>query len=331
MKLFIQEHMLLFLVQVIQFSGIAFLLYMDGYTNVSMLLYIFGLGFFFLFVYLIYQYVTRRRVYERLEKPLNHLDEAMEDSGQAPLAEALDLFMKRQYRVYQQSLMEAERQKEEHLMFMERWVHQMKTPLSVIELTSKEVDEPASSNIREETDRMKNGLQNVLYMARMRSVEDDFKVEPVALGEAVQAVVDENKRFFIRNRVYPKLETTNTFVETDKKWLEFILHQLMQNAVKYSAGKAQQIVISNYQVEDRYVLEVKDFGIGIPPEDQRRVYDPFFTGEHGRTYRESTGMGLYLVKEISDHLNHGIEMESVVGEGTTFRITFSGAQSLFSS
>ncbi|SDY31015.1 sensor histidine kinase [Salimicrobium album] len=330
MKLFLKEHQLLFFVQVVQFTSIAFLLYIDGYTNIPVLMYVLGLAFFFLFVYLVYQYVTRKRIYERLGKSMGSLDEAMEHSGDTPFAEAFDDLLKRQYQLYQQELMETAKQKEEHLMFIERWVHQMKTPLSVIELTSKEVEEPASSNIREETDRMKNGLKNVLYMTRMRSVEDDFKVEPVSLGDSVEEVVEDNKRYFIRNQVYPKMETTDAFVETDKKWLGFILHQFVQNAVKYSTGKAQQVVISNYQVQDHYVLEVKDFGIGIPPEDQRRIYNPFFTGAHGRAYRESTGMGLYIVKEIVDHLNHVIEMESVVGEGTTFRIIFSDTQSLFS-
>ena len=60
---------------------------------------------------------------------------------------------------------------------MDRWVHQMKTPLSVIELTAQTLDEPESSSIREETDRMRNGLNTVLYMARLRTIKEDFQIE----------------------------------------------------------------------------------------------------------------------------------------------------------
>ncbi len=71
-----------------------------------------------------------------------------------------------------------------------------------------------------------------------------------------------------------------------------------------------------------------DFGVGIPKTDKRRVFDPFYTGENGRKFRESTGMGLYLTKEAALHLGHRIELDSVVGEGTTFRIIFSPTQNL---
>jgi len=67
---------------------------------------------------------------------------------------------------------------------------------------------------------------------------------------------------------------------------------------------------------------VKDFGIGIPDFDQKRIFQPFFTGENGRKYRESTGMGLYLVKEVVNYLGHDIEVDSKVGEGTTFKLIF---------
>lgn len=70
------------------------------------------------------------------------------------------------------------------------------------------------------------------------------------------------------------------------------------------------------------MLEVKDFGVGIPEADKRRIFDAFYTGENGRKFRESTGMGLYLIKESVEYLHHRIEFESRVGEGTTFRILF---------
>jgi two-component system, OmpR family, sensor histidine kinase YxdK len=117
---------------------------------------------------------------------------------------------------------------------------------------------------------------------------------------------------------------------TDEKWLFFLLTQLVQNAVKYSTGKAKHLLLSVYEREGEAVLEVKDFGLGIPVVDKKRIFTKFYTGENGRKYRESTGMGLYLVKEVADKLEHGIELESEVDEGTTIRIIFSTTQNLTS-
>ncbi len=208
----------------------------------------------------------------------------------------------------------------------------MKTPLSVIELTAQSLDEPDSSNIREETERMKTGLHTILYMARLRSIEQDFHIKPVALSKIIHDVNGENKRFYIRNQVYPQLreEREGITVEPDEKWLFFMLSQLIHNAVKYSKGKSGHIVLSVYEQDGEAVLGITDFGVGIPVSDQKRIFDAFYTGENGRVFRESTGMGLYLTKEAAEHLGHRIEVESAVGEGTTFRIIFSAAQNLTS-
>src|SRR5699024_2012368 len=124
----------------------------------------------------------------------------------APVSEALHGLLKSQYNLYMEQISEIDANKEEHMTFINRWVHQMKTPLSVIELTDQHHDEPESSSRREETERMKTGLNTVLYIARLRTIEQDFRIKPVNVATLVHEVNQENKRFFIRNEVYPKLE-----------------------------------------------------------------------------------------------------------------------------
>ncbi|HLR62108.1 MAG TPA: sensor histidine kinase [Lentibacillus sp.] len=330
MKLFIKDHQLLIGFQIVQFGLIFLILWLDGYRNFLTLLYVIFLGFFLFICYLVYCYVTRRAYYKRLEQPMESFDESLQETEQIPIAEALDQLLKSQYRLYERRIGETEAQKEEHMLFIDHWVHQMKTPLSVIELTAQDLDEPESSNIREETERIKTGLNMVLYMARLRTIEQDFRIKPVELESLVQEVNRENKRFFIRNEVYPILEKERDgiTVETDEKWLVFIMTQLIQNAVKYSAGISGQMVISLYERNGSAIFEVTDSGVGIPEEDRNRIFNAFYTGENGRKYRESTGMGLFLVKEVADYLGHGIDMESTVGKGTTFRILFSPAQNI---
>jgi OmpR family two-component system sensor histidine kinase YxdK len=67
-------------------------------------------------------------------------------------------------------------------------------------------------------------------------------------------------------------------------------------------------------------LRIRDQGIGIATEDLGRVFHPYFTGERGRQYHESTGMGLYLVREIAQKLGHQVELESQLGAGTTITL-----------
>ena len=74
---------------------------------------------------------------------------------------------------------------------------------------------------------------------------------------------------------------------------------------------------------DSAVLHIQDEGCGIDPRDIRRIYDLFFTGQNGRQRGESSGLGLYMVKQILDYLGHTIEVQSELGKGSTFTICFS--------
>lgn len=324
MKLFMKEHILLIVVQMIQMVLMTGIFWLAGFRDIELILYSMLLGLFLLCCYLLYHYVSRRQFYRRLQTPIQSLDETLETLDGAPISESLYQLLKSQYSVYQGQIMELKKKQEEHFIFMDRWVHQMKTPLSVIELMAKDLDEPASSSFREETDRLKTGLQMVLSMARLRSIERDFQIKKISLINLVKNVNNENKRLFIRNNIFPQIKemTENITVESDEKWLFFILTQLIHNAVKYSQGKAQHINITLDVRDKRAILEIEDEGVGIPKEDIRRIFDAFYTGENGRRFRESTGVGLFLVKEVIDYLGHQIEVDSTVGKGSTFRIIF---------
>lgn len=330
MRLFLKEHTLLIVVQSVQFTFLLLLLDLSGFRNYSIMLYGILVSFVFLFGYLLYHYYTRRQVYQKLTSRANTLDELLETTDQTPIGIALDQLTKNQYKLFMNQLKDAEDVQADHLKFMDRWVHQMKTPLSIVELTAQNLDEPDSSNIREETERMKNGLHTVLNMARLRTIQEDFHIKPVSLEKLFQEVNQENKRFYIRNQVYPHLSISeaNLLVETDEKWLFFIVNQIIQNAVKYAAGKSKRIDISLHKQDVGAVIEITDFGVGIPVQDRKRIFQAFFTGDNGRIFRESTGMGLYLVKEVADYLGHTLEVDSTVDVGTTFRICFSRAQTV---
>ena len=324
MALFLREHLVLIVVQSIQFIVMIGLFWLAGYRDVELTFYSLFLGFFFLGCYLLYQYVSRRAVYQRLQTEVKTFDESIQSLGETPLGQALEQLQRSQYRLYAEDIAHLNKKQDEHHVFLDRWIHQMKTPVSVIELLAQELDEPESSDVREETERLKTELNTVLYMARLRSVQTDYHIKQVNLVDIVNSVNNDNKRLFIRNKIYPEVkeQTENVHVESDEKWLFFILSQIIQNAIKYSANEANTILIEIDHVSGKGVCQITDYGVGIPLEDKRRLFDMFFTGENGRKFRESTGVGLYLVKEVADYLGHDIEVESIVGEGTTFRIIF---------
>lgn len=322
MRLFLRDHFLLILVNVLQILILLLVFWMDGYHNLSLHFYALFLATFILMLYLTFRYLLHRRFYNRLSNPMNQMDEAFETLDTAPLAKALGELLKRQHRIYMNQLDQQEKRRNDHLTFINQWVHQMKTPLSVIELITQENDDEHLESIREETDKLEKGLEMVLYAARLEMFEQDFQVEPVSLKSVIEAAIRENKRFFIKNHVYPEVHVSGTTVESDEKWLEFIFNQLITNAVKYSTGKGRKVVITETKDALETIVTVQDYGVGIPKTDVKRVFNPFFTGENGRNYRESTGMGLYLVKEVCEKLGHKIELTSVRGEGTSVQIRF---------
>ncbi|MCJ7840141.1 sensor histidine kinase [Lederbergia sp. NSJ-179] len=322
MKLFLKDHFPLIMMNILQMMVVLLVYWMDGYRKFSLIFYSLFLGVVILSLYLIFRYIRHRKFYTRMSKSLEKMDEAFEILEDTPLSNALAGLLKQQHRLYVNDLLQQEKRRSDHLAFINQWVHQMKTPLSVIELITQENDDEHLESIREETDKLEKGLEMVLYAARLEVFEQDFQVEPVSLKEVIEEAIRENKRFFIKSHVYPENKVSATMVESDKKWLEFIFSQLITNAVKYSAGKAQKVVIFETKNQLETIVTVQDNGVGIPKTDIKRVFNPFFTGENGRLYRESTGMGLYLVKEVCEKLGHKIEISSVQGEGTSVKLYF---------
>ncbi|MFH5186908.1 sensor histidine kinase [Paenibacillus sp. TAB 01] len=273
--------------------------------------------------YLLYRYAVYRELYRRLSGSAAELNELIQPLGDAPLPEAAHELLQSYYRQVQEMLNRHHSRQEQHITFINRWVHQMKTPLSVIQLTVQELDEPAADSILEELDRLQKGLEMVLYTSRLDNFEHDFTLAPVSLLGVVRDAVADNRKLFIRKRVFPDIRVDeDSSVYTDKKWLRFMLGQLITNAVNYSAGVGRTVTFSSLAREEAVLLEIRDEGIGINKEDLRRVFQPYYTGFRGRQYKESTGMGLYLVKEVADRLGHQVELESQPGQGTTVRLVF---------
>ncbi|WP_208585503.1 sensor histidine kinase [Gracilibacillus suaedae] len=287
--------------------------------------YMFIIVTFFLIVYHIYRYTKYREMYRYTT------DDATESAWLPNTPDHLTTRLRehyeKQYNSYKKQVEQLHTEKKQENIFMQQWIHQMKTPLSVMRLTleKEEHNLPVQfkQDMDEELDRIKQGLQLALYQSRLQQFERDFHVEKIRLKDLVHAIIQEYKSSFIRNRVYPKVEIDPSLhIYSDQKWLGFVLEQITGNAIKYASNTNSNIFYQATVWEGAVELEITDHGIGIPKQDLKRIFDPFFTGENGRHYRESTGMGLFLAKQICDSLEHQLTVNSEVTKGTTFTIRF---------
>ncbi|ETT70181.1 sensor histidine kinase [Bacillus mycoides] len=326
MKLFLRDHFAFFLLYVLNF-GIIFVLYdaVDGFQNNKF--YFIVLSLYLFICFLAYRYVRNRRMYHRLSEPPEKMEDAFIERATAPMPHSVNELVRTQYRLFQKDLQTFEVKQQEHQLFINHWVHQMKTPVSVMQLMVLEMeDEHLIPKFKKELERLNQGLDMALYMARLNNFHEDFHVETISLKDAVTKNINGLKELFIRNGVFPVLEVHSDLkVTSDAKWLKFIIYQLMTNAVRYSGERGKKVFLSAYRNGKDIILEVRDEGVGIPQEDIRRVFEPFYTGKNGRAFGESTGMGLYIVSKICDYLGHSVKLDSEVGKGTTIKIIFHNA------
>jgi two-component system, OmpR family, sensor histidine kinase YxdK len=321
-KLFFREHIPLLITYTASLLLTPLIYWLDGYHHLAIILYGMLVNSFLWLGLLLFRFFRLRSFYQRLSQPLTTLAESLQKTTDAPpLTAALEQLLHTQYQYYYQQIHRNQQEIRNDITFINQWIHQMKTPLSVIHLTIQERDEPIFDDIREELDRLQKGLEIILYRSRLHQLHQDLQVEPVNLHHMVTKVISENKRLFIRHHVYPAIHVDpHTQIHSDAKWLAFLFGQLITNAIRYSTGTRTKVQVSSYPRGKWIVLEVRDQGVGIPKQDIGRVFEPYFTGRQGRKVRESTGLGLYLVREICKKLDHQVELESAEGVGTTVRI-----------
>ena len=125
---------------------------------------------------------------------------------------------------------------------------------------------------------------------------------------------------FIHKKIQLRFEEFSCKALTDEKWLLFVIEQLLSNALKYTSKGSVSVRMAPGV---RQTLIIEDTGIGIHPEDVPRIFERGYTGYNGRMDKKSTGIGLYLCREILKKLGHTIRIASEPGVGTKVFIDFS--------
>ena len=244
--------------------------------------------------------------------------ELREDTDVPDLEERIDL-IEADYRLLLVKLSDAlSKEKEEHsasynamLDYYTMWVHQIKTPISALSLIIQNMeDEKTGERLRSQLLQVENYADMALNYLRLGSESNDLAFTKVKAEDVVRSEIKRAMTMFLAQGLSVDFQPFELEVTTDKKWLGFIVGQLISNAIKYQKSGT----VHFYGVEKGFVIE--DEGIGIAREDLPRIFEKGYTGYNGHNEKKSTGLGLYLVKKAADMISADVIFDSEVGKGT---------------
>lgn len=323
------DYILDHIVSVICFTGAECLVFcLLWLVEVQTIFIIFTGAIFLLFFLasLIWDFHRRRSYYNRLLRLLEQLDEKtlLMEIAERPhfLDGQLVCDILRQNNKYlNDQIGEMKKQNRDYRDFLDTWVHEIKTPITSARLIVENEKNPTTLKIEDELCKIDNFVELVLYYARSSDVEKDFKVEKTSLKSLVSAALKTYSKPVIQAGGRIRMESLDIPVCADKKSCSFIIGQIISNAVKYRQEDFCLDFTSEAE-KNRILLMIHDNGIGIDEADLSRVFDKGFTGENGRRFPKSTGIGLYLCKKLCGKMNMNISITSEKGQGTTVTLYF---------
>ena len=205
--------------------------------------------------------------------------------------------------------------------YVERWVHEIKTPITAAGLLCRRLDAEARRSLAYELGQIEAHVERALFCARAESPEQDCLLRRTSLEVLTAQALADHRTLLTWSGVRVETGDLDQPVFTDAKWAVFLLGQLLQNAARYR-GRDPVVELSARRLGKRVQLPVRDNGIGIPAHELPRVFDRGFTGSNGRARGGSTGMGLYLCRRIAAFLDLGLDLQSREGRGTCVTLTF---------
>ena len=222
---------------------------------------------------------------------------------------------------------DAEASQREYREYVERWVHEIKAPLTAARLICRELDGDTRRKLTAELSQIEAHVERALFYARAENPEQDCLIRQIELEKIAAQAIENHRSLLIQNGIRVEMKHMNCAVYTDEKWAVFILGQLLQNAARYR-GPEPVITLSAKPLGRQTQLIVHDNGIGIPAHELPRVFERGFTGSNGRIRGGSTGIGLYLCRKLAVFLKLELRMDSQEGAGTTVTLTFPAKENL---
>lgn len=277
---------------------------------------------------IIIEYFKRKKFYDNLLKILEELDEKylITEIIKTPNFLEGQIFKNSLEQIDKSMLENVNKYKymtEDYKEYIELWIHEIKIPIATSKMVIENNKNAITKSIDEELDKVENYIEQALFYARSNTVEKDYYIRKVVLKEIVNESIKKNKSSLIQEKISIDIHDLEIEVNTDNKWIVFILNQIIQNSIKYRKKENSVIEIYANQGKENVILYIKDNGIGIKQGEITRVFEKGFTGTNGRlSNKKSTGIGLYLCKKLCNKLGIGIELNSVQNEGTEVKLVF---------
>ena len=299
---------------------ILFLIALKLSSSIIIFITVFTIVIFF--VILFFDYFRKRNFYNELLDKLNTLDKKylliemlLEPNfleGRI-LYDVLDEVNKNEHDL----ISNLKNKQEDFKEYIELWIHEVKLPLASLTLINRK-----DKNTLRELKRIEDDVEQILYYVRCENANNDYLIKEWSLDTIIKNVALRNKDDLLALGIDFKVDNCNLKVLTDSKWLEFIINQIVSNSIKYKKDKDSSLEINGEDFDNYVTITIYDNGKGISKSDLPRVFNKTFTGNNGRsTSSKSTGMGLYLCKELCEKLGHKIEIDSKVDEYTKVTIT----------
>ncbi|APF22221.1 histidine kinase-, DNA gyrase B-, and HSP90-like ATPase family protein [Clostridium butyricum] len=280
-----------------------------------------------LLAYMVLNYIKWSRYINNIRRVLEELDKKyllpeVIDEPNFLLGEEINDVLRELSKNMHENVKHYRTEQEEYREYIEMWIHEIKTPIASSRLVIENNYNDVTRKIDYQIDRIDNFIEQVLYYTRSDEVSKDYIIKELELDSIVKKVVKKNYRDFISKKIKLEIEEIKETIYSDSKWVEFIVNQILVNSVKYTKEKEGVIKISANSQGNSVVLIIEDNGVGIIERDLDRIFEKGFTGENGRRFGKSTGIGLYLCKRLCDKLGLGLKLESKLNKGTKVRIIF---------
>jgi signal transduction histidine kinase len=210
--------------------------------------------------------------------------------------------------------------------------HELRTPLTAMKteievamrdkkMTLSEAKDLLTSNL-EEVDKMQSLSNYLLALNRYESGEKELPMKSVALNKVIHQQVQKLKHLADSKKIILKEEVQELTIKANETSIEELVSILLDNAIKYSFAEGE-VIVSLKQTKSYVVLRVKDSGIGIKASDIPYIFNRFYRADTSRAKEkiDGYGLGLSIAKSIVEMHGGKIDVDSVIGKGTTFTVT----------
>ena len=285
--------------------------------------YIFLFNLLIFIVYIIWDYTRKQSFNNELLKLGSLNDIAVMSKGNTPAQRHIYETLEELRTEHQNTVDKESRKTRENLDELTRFIHDMKMPVTTMKLMIDDLKGPDRQKLAGEWTRLNGMLNEILYLKRLPNIKNDLYIENMSLETILNTSIKKLRDICMEKNIGFDIHLHEKNVHTDRKWLQFVMDQIITNSVKYSSDN--DIVIKSQVTAGRMQLSVTDYGRGIKEKDIHRIFEAGFTSTSDHHDDQSTGMGMYLTKEVCDALAINIDVTSVYGDYTTVTLTFSKA------